>query len=259
MGTHPIFESDFDCLTDCRDWKMNQRRWNEANGFTVAEIKAKLAEWREVFPVNQRSPGKNNKAARSAVVNELLPEIPMREEGGGRRHILRLDMQAEIGVIYQEQDTRKIDTSKLNTTRSRMTTDGSILKENVPMVPAVSAGRDRSSSRASTGTGGGGARSRSGSRVANSQSKPAGRDSARRTTKMASSWRVIRWRQMTGWTPSKFSSHFEPAVWSFCLCHVAKEAKSSAHLDGQVLLPSVEESRLLHPPCRRVERVRLGV
>ena len=132
---------------------MHQRRWNEANGFTVAEIKAKLAEWREVFPVNQRSPGKNNKAARSAVVNELLPEIPMREEGGGRRHILRLDMQAEIGVIYQEQDTRKIDTSKLNTTRSRMTTDGSILKENVPMVPAVSAGRDRSSSRASTGTG----------------------------------------------------------------------------------------------------------
>merc|ERR1712106_36400 len=183
MGTHPIFESDFDCLTDCRDWKMHQRRWNEANGFTVAEIKAKLAEWREVFPVNQRSPGKNNKAARSAVVNELLPEIPMREEGGGRRHILRLDMQAEIGVIYQEQDTRKIDTSKLNTTRSRMTTDGSILKENVPMVPAVSAGRDRSSSRASTGTGGGGARSRSGSRVANSQSKPAGRDSARRSTK----------------------------------------------------------------------------
>merc|ERR1712106_150963 len=111
MGTHPIFESDFDCLTDCRDWKMNQRRWNEANGFTVAEIKAKLAEWREVFPVNKRSPGKNNKAARSAVVDELLPEIPMREVGGGRRLILRLDMAAEIAenacdgpkwVIYLE-------------------------------------------------------------------------------------------------------------------------------------------------------------
>merc|ERR1712106_1206836 len=148
MGTHPIFESDFDCLTDCRDWKMNQRRWNEANGFTVAEIKAKLAEWREVFPVNKRSPGKNNKAARSAVVDELLPEIPMREVGGGRRLILRLDMAAEIGVIYQEQDTWKLDTSKLNTTRNRMTADGSISKENIPMVPVVSAGRDRSSSRA---------------------------------------------------------------------------------------------------------------
>ena len=34
-----------------------------------------------------------------------------------------------------------------------------------------------------THLGGGGARSRSGSRVANSQSKPAGRDSARRSTK----------------------------------------------------------------------------
>merc|ERR1711892_448866 len=142
MGTHPIFESDFDCLTDCRDWKMNQRRWNEANGFTVAEIKAKLAEWREVFPVNKRSPGKNNKAARSAVVDELLPEIPMREVGGGRRLILRLDMAAEIGVICQEQDTWKLDTSKLNTTRNRMTADGSILKENIPMVPVVSAGRE---------------------------------------------------------------------------------------------------------------------
>jgi len=21
MGTHPIFESDFDCLTDCQNWK----------------------------------------------------------------------------------------------------------------------------------------------------------------------------------------------------------------------------------------------
>jgi len=23
MGTHPIFESDFDCLTDCSDWVNN--------------------------------------------------------------------------------------------------------------------------------------------------------------------------------------------------------------------------------------------
>jgi len=25
MGTHPIFESDFDCLTDCRDHSSNLR------------------------------------------------------------------------------------------------------------------------------------------------------------------------------------------------------------------------------------------
>merc|ERR1711892_634912 len=69
MGTHPIFESDFDCLTDCRDWKMHQRRWNEANGFTVAEIKAKLAEWREVFPVNQPSQSSCRKRRKSGLLH----------------------------------------------------------------------------------------------------------------------------------------------------------------------------------------------
>jgi len=27
MGTHPIFESDFDCLTDETEWEINKQRF----------------------------------------------------------------------------------------------------------------------------------------------------------------------------------------------------------------------------------------
>merc|ERR1712037_471795 len=31
MGTHPIFESDFDCLTECRVQKMKNGRWKRSS------------------------------------------------------------------------------------------------------------------------------------------------------------------------------------------------------------------------------------
>merc|ERR1712168_1167098 len=45
MGTHPIFESDFDCLTDCRKKKKLQfRQLRRKNDLTIAQLRDRLVK-----------------------------------------------------------------------------------------------------------------------------------------------------------------------------------------------------------------------
>merc|ERR1712080_331243 len=46
MGTHPIFESDFDCLTECQTIKLKSRKNQKPNSYSVeaAEKRKKIGE-----------------------------------------------------------------------------------------------------------------------------------------------------------------------------------------------------------------------
>merc|ERR1739838_614922 len=87
MGTHPIFESDFDCLTDCEIWP----KWPEANRRAGAKSKsvrpmASNAKRREVFFVERHS--RVRKTRRSSVSDQNRRSVITSQMSPHLRHLL---------------------------------------------------------------------------------------------------------------------------------------------------------------------------
>merc|ERR1712137_1355772 len=115
MGTHPIFESDFDCLTDCM--------------VTIQEIVVDGLD-----------------AAKHAFVKpvELPPRSPVQvvqEAGGG---LVSLSVLQQLGYVKVDWKRLEADYNKLKCRNPNMSLENirytELMKENVPFTGGVAGG-----------------------------------------------------------------------------------------------------------------------
>merc|ERR1712241_808185 len=103
MGTHPIFESDFDCLTDWTD-KMTKVKASDLRGKPKAELTAKLNEAKQEL---------NNlrvaKVSGSGAASKLAKIRVVRKAIAQTLNVINQTQKAEIRKLYQGKKYKPVD------------------------------------------------------------------------------------------------------------------------------------------------------